>query len=1730
MKNSINVIVMLTLLTCVITGLSFSQPITWTEYPSNPIFGQGTIPAGPKAYYPSVVYDQNSFSGHGDAYLYKMWYNSASGTGLAYSNDGITWTDGVNPVTGLTGQGAHATIKYYEGGFVGVNSGTNPSNATMYYRVWYWPGLTYTINDMRYAESSDGTTWNNDQPLVNGSVPIITGTNPDWNRGSYGPADILYNPGASNTGTDWVFTMYYDGTTGGTEVLGLAFSANGITWTGYDANSDGAADPILTGSGSGWDATYVSRATVLKLSESDYRMWYSGGVGTMNHGIGIATSADGINWTKSASNPIFHKDNGVAWRNERTYCPAVLKVGDTFKMWFAGRNTAGNYSLGYATGQLPAVHNLTQDTYFITIQAAINAANTADVITVGAGTYNETLTFSSAFATNNLTIQGSGTSSTFVTGGINFQNSGVVSGLTFKDFALSGTGGASRTINGGNPGLLNNLTFDNLELDGDNSGAIQVAFYVFNVGGTLTINNCRIQDYGTTDAVVYLGAGLTVKYDLVFNNNTLTNCGGGCWILALDDVTASYNTLNNIAKNVGNGPTALGFYGDWNDAGGMTPSGTANVHHNTFSNCEEAGMAISGFVNATVSDNVLVNCSSNPASSSEPRGRCLLLKNLITSNVNNNNVTMPSNSSVNPIYGIIARGTGTYSFSGNVITSTGVITGSVYGMMIYGGGANTTLNIGNTSFDGYLPTYILTYGPNTVKVDATNAIFNGSKGSSMSLAELFSTEDKIIHYLDNNTKGLVFVKSSNLYVTPNSGSIQRGIEASSTTITVNVASGTFNEMLTFSNLTASGMTVQGGDPNNRPEVTGGVWFTNTTNSIDGLTLKDLLFKGDANPNTTNQSIIYMSNTGAVNNLVIDHCVLDGENIGVLADGFVGGGGRHGFVGNKLGGTFTVTNSEFKNILGWVLLDMDASSDYTPIGGNGLALSHITFSNNTAHDCNGTVALRGNHTSRTPIVDVTGNSWDNIGGAAGYQGAAWAAIEINNATQVNFQNNVINDVQQGFYGEGQATQMWNVETLNFTDNTITNNFQGVYYYSDGVGGTFCGSFGCPVPAGFISNNSFTGNTEYGISVNPSASGGPLNAESNWWGTIVESEIQAKVNGPVDFDPWTGKAMQQPITSDSTGQTVEVPNTDVALTFNSLPPGTNATVTVQQTPDLPAGVPAPPSNAGTVAPLYLQIGATGLTNGTFNVTVTIDVSGISGFNANTLVMYYSTISNSWVSVTGTYDAGPPATFTFTTDHFTPFAFVNPTNPDDLYLTVDNTSPSSTIFYPQVGMGSGTTYGADDWTYTTPKCTLYVVPTGTQSFVAANFTVLFDATKASVSASAGDMFAGGTFFTSTPAAGQLLIETSNLNQTMNVAPGSDKYLAKLIFTLLKPGYNSVTLDGIDVRYYDAVNDNQASVYITSHPGAMKFYLGDFATASVTTSGDGLINFNDLSPFSLAYWSESDGSPAGYKAKFDIGPTNSGGSYFAMPTPDGAIEFEDLVIFSIGYGKSAAGQLPKEKPRPVTLALGQSSTSDDVVRVPITLNGEVNDIRAFSLTARYTSTMKYVGVEKAGELATEYGFMMEKSENGTVRVDAAIIGSEHEGISKSGTVGYLLFSGTGKVELTQAKARDSWNREIVVTLKQQNTQTPTAFALGQNYPNPFNPTTTIKYDVPVTGYVELTVYTMLGEEVATLVRGEQTVGSYEMMWNGKNNRGETAATGIYLYKMRAGEFLSVKKMMLIK
>ncbi|MEN3038881.1 MAG: T9SS type A sorting domain-containing protein, partial [Candidatus Kryptonium sp.] len=88
-----------------------------------------------------------------------------------------------------------------------------------------------------------------------------------------------------------------------------------------------------------------------------------------------------------------------------------------------------------------------------------------------------------------------------------------------------------------------------------------------------------------------------------------------------------------------------------------------------------------------------------------------------------------------------------------------------------------------------------------------------------------------------------------------------------------------------------------------------------------------------------------------------------------------------------------------------------------------------------------------------------------------------------------------------------------------------------------------------------------------------------------------------------------------------------------------------------------------------------------------------------------------------------------------------------------------------------------------------------------------------------------------------------------------------------------------------------------------------------------------------------------------------------------------------------------------------------------------------------------------------------------------------------------------------------------------------PTDYALHQNYPNPFNPTTTITYDIPIRTKVKLVVYNILGQEVAVLVDGEQEAGRYSVKFDAMS-----LPSGVYFYRLEAGKFVEVKKMMLVK
>ncbi len=93
-----------------------------------------------------------------------------------------------------------------------------------------------------------------------------------------------------------------------------------------------------------------------------------------------------------------------------------------------------------------------------------------------------------------------------------------------------------------------------------------------------------------------------------------------------------------------------------------------------------------------------------------------------------------------------------------------------------------------------------------------------------------------------------------------------------------------------------------------------------------------------------------------------------------------------------------------------------------------------------------------------------------------------------------------------------------------------------------------------------------------------------------------------------------------------------------------------------------------------------------------------------------------------------------------------------------------------------------------------------------------------------------------------------------------------------------------------------------------------------------------------------------------------------------------------------------------------------------------------------------------------------------------------------------------------------------------------PETHSLSQNYPNPFNPETVVHYDLPIRSNVNISVFNMMGQKVATLVDKEMDAGSHSVVWNTEDDNGESLASGVYLYRMEADGFVQARKLVLIR
>ncbi len=316
--------------------------------------------------------------------------------------------------------------------------------------------------------------------------------------------------------------------------------------------------------------------------------------------------------------------------------------------------------------------------------------------------------------------------------------------------------------------------------------------------------------------------------------------------------------------------------------------------------------------------------------------------------------------------------------------------------------------------------------------------------------------------------------------------------------------------------------------------------------------------------------------------------------------------------------------------------------------------------------------------------------------------------------------------------------------------------------------------------------------------------------------------------------------------------------------------------------------------------------------------------------------------------------------------------------------------------------------------------------------------------------------------------------------------------------------------------------SVNYTAAPTAGGRLTARFIPADPGNTGlpltDGPLNLVNLAPD--GYWSlDVSNGLAGGTASVTISPTGFGGisditTLRVVHRPSGLSPWGLLGAPGTNSGTPAAPNVLRTGiSLPPTSEFGLASDATNQLPVELTAfegmfkNGEVH------LSWRTASELNNAGFEVERSLDRENFAQIGFVRGAGTTSEAQSYSFVDRGSFNAEKVYYRL------------KQVDFDGRFEYSPIIEVNVSLPTKFALMQNYPNPFNPTTTIAYELPTRSKVLLKIYDMLGREVATLVNGEQAAGRYAQSFNASG-----LASGLYFYRLQAGNFVETKKMMLVK
>ncbi|RMH70606.1 MAG: T9SS C-terminal target domain-containing protein, partial [Gemmatimonadetes bacterium] len=318
---------------------------------------------------------------------------------------------------------------------------------------------------------------------------------------------------------------------------------------------------------------------------------------------------------------------------------------------------------------------------------------------------------------------------------------------------------------------------------------------------------------------------------------------------------------------------------------------------------------------------------------------------------------------------------------------------------------------------------------------------------------------------------------------------------------------------------------------------------------------------------------------------------------------------------------------------------------------------------------------------------------------------------------------------------------------------------------------------------------------------------------------------------------------------------------------------------------------------------------------------------------------------------------------------------------------------------------------------------------------------------------------------------------------------------------------------------------------------------------NGDGCVEAIDLQILIYAYGSVQ--GDVNYNPLADIGITGVPGAI----GQDGRVDFYDLALFAEYYGTCNGQPIGRPSDRHLDavatretaqLSLVEQLDSDHL-RVKV-LASPLAEVYAHHLVLNYPADVLEVVSVEAGDFLSSGGietffYPLVDAENGKLTLDGSCLGAV-DGMTGSGTLAEIVFAikQSGHYTLDWSSVtllnRDFQVQDAIslaslsgdVVKAAPEISVPVNYALHQNYPNPFNPKTTLRFDVPQTARVSLSIYDVSGALVRTLVDGEVEAGYHQVVWDGTDASGQAVKSGVYVYRLDAGSFSQTESMVLLR